>query len=544
MSLIGFLLRTSRGVVLLSITAAAISGLGGVGLIALVHSELGRANPSAGIVGLAFAGLCVLVASGRVVAQVAIARLGQGAVTAMAVRLCRKVLALPLARFEELDSSKLLAVLTEDIVIVAGSLSGIPQLAINIPLIAICLVYLGYLSPIILACGAGFATLAVGIYLALLAPAMRQIGDARAGQDALVGHFRTLIDGFRELKQHRGRSEAFLGRGLQPSAERVRERSIAAQTSFALAEGWGELSLFGFLGFLLFVLPLLHPIGRPTLIGAVLVVLYVIGPLDVTLTWLPALGRAKASIARIDALLPRLEVLDVDESSPGPPPTFRDSLSVSDVTHAYRNEDGDRGFRLGPIDLTLSPGELVILAGGNGSGKTTLVKILTGLYGPDDGTIRLDGREIGESDRAAYRQLFSVVFADGHLFPDLHGLERDGLEVDAEAGLVRLGLAGRVRMEEASYSTTDLSQGQRRRLALLTALLEDRPVCVFDEWAANQDPESRRAFYQEILPELRAAGKALLVISHDEEYFDVADRVIRLREGRVSEEVGAGGRAS
>ena len=118
------------------------------------------------------------------------------------------------------------------------------------------------------------------------------------------------------------------------------------------------------------------------------------------------------------------------------------------------------------------------------------------------------------------------------------------LEAEAEAGLARLGLAGRVRMEQGGYSTTDLSQGQRRRLALLTAMLEDRSVCVFDEWVANQDPESRRAFYQEILPELRAAGKALLVISHDEDYFDVADRVIRLREGRVTEEVGAGGRAT
>jgi putative ATP-binding cassette transporter len=540
MKLLGFLLRSSRGVVALSVATAALCGLGGVALIAMVHTELGREAPAPRTIGLAFAGLCVLVAVARFVSQAAMARLGQGAVADLATLIARKILNLPLAQFEAIDASKLVAVLTEDIAIIAGALVGIPQVCINLPLILICLAYAGWLSPAILACGVAFAAAAILAYVGLITPAMYQLQAARAGQDALVGHIRTLIDGFRELKQHRGRGEAFLARGLVPAAAEVRDRSVAGQVLFALAEGWSQAAFFVFIGFLLFVLPAFHHVDRATLAGAVLVVLYVNAPLDVILTWLPTLGRAKASVERVEELIPALDSEEPPEPSTsvilGPRPFLRHSLVLEGVTHAYRDEADRRGFALGPVDLTLYPGEVVILAGGNGSGKTTLVKTLAGLYSPRGGTITVDGREIGDAERTAYRQLFSVVFADGHLFKDWLGLERPGIEDEARAGLARLGLDRRVSIEGIGYSTTDLSQGQRRRLALINALLEDRPILIFDEWAANQDPRSKRAFYRELLPELREAGKALLVISHDEEFYDVADRVVRLRDGRVVDE--------
>lgn len=534
MSLLRFLIRRSRAVVCLSIVAAAIGGAGGVSLIALVQRELGRSTPSAAVVGWGFGGLCVLVAAMRVAARVAMARLGQGAVGALATRLCRDLLRLPLDRFERVDTSRLMAVLTEDIVIAAGALGGIPQLAIHGPLVLVCLAYLGWLSPTVLACGAAFAAVAIGVYLALVAPAASHLYAARAGQDALVGHFRTLIDGFRELKQHDGRREAFLSRSLEPAAARVRDRGIAAQAFFALAEGWGELAFFGFLGFVLFVLPTFRPLDAATRVGAVLVVLYVMGPLDVILTWMPALGRARASIRRIEAMLPAPDAMEPEP--PGVAPRLRRELRLEGVGHEY---PGTEGFQLGPIDLTLRPGEIVFLAGGNGSGKTTLVKLIAGLYDPGAGTISVDGRAIADDGRAAYRGLFSVVFADGHLFDTLHGLDRPGLESEARAAIESLGLDGVVGVVEGRYSTVEVSQGQRRRLALATALLEDRPVLVLDEWAANQDPASRRAFYRELLPGLRAAGKAVLVISHDEDEFAAADRVVYLRGGRLVEEPAA-----
>jgi putative ATP-binding cassette transporter len=196
--------------------------------------------------------------------------------------------------------------------------------------------------------------------------------------------------------------------------------------------------------------------------------------------------------------------------------------------------EGDDRFLLGPIDLRLRRGELVFLVGGNGSGKTTLAKLLVGLYAPAAGEVRLNGRPVGDNEREHYRQMFSAIFADGHLFDRLLGMKLAQL-ADAQAYLALLQLGHKVRTEGGQLSTTELSHGQRKRLALLTAYLEDRPVYVFDEWAADQDPGFKDVFYTRLLPELKGRGKAVLVISHDERYFHVADRVVRLDSGTLQE---------
>ena len=177
-----------------------------------------------------------------------------------------------------------------------------------------------------------------------------------------------------------------------------------------------------------------------------------------------------------------------------------------------------------------------------GSGKTTLALLLLGLYAPESGTIRLDGVPIDEINRENYRQLFAAVFSDYHLFDSLFGLNRTGLDAQAREYLDRLQLHGKVQVRDGEFSTQSLSQGQRKRLALLTAYLEDRPFYVFDEWAADQDPVFRRVFYEELLPDLKARGKTALVITHDDQYFSIADRCLRMDVGKittVTEGVGA-----
>lgn len=208
-------------------------------------------------------------------------------------------------------------------------------------------------------------------------------------------------------------------------------------------------------------------------------------------------------------------------------------LDLVGLTHHYAREGDERPFRLGPIDLTFRPGEVTFLVGGNGSGKTTLALLLLGLYRPESGRILLDGVPIDDSNREAYRQLFSTVFSDFHLFDSLLGLEQDNLDGVARVYLERLQLDTKVRIEGGSFSTQALSQGQRKRLALLTAYVEDRPFYLFDEWAADQDPLFRKVFYTELLPDLKARGKAVLVITHDDRYFSRADRCVRLDVGRL-----------
>jgi putative ATP-binding cassette transporter len=202
--------------------------------------------------------------------------------------------------------------------------------------------------------------------------------------------------------------------------------------------------------------------------------------------------------------------------------------------HRHRLEHNEQPFVVGPIDLTLRRGEILFLVGGNGSGKSTLAKLIVGLYEPEAGEIFVNGARVAAADRESYRQNFSAVFADFHVFERLLGCGTEDVAGRAKHWLDRLGLAHKVEVRGDALSTTRLSSGQRKRLALLVAALEERPICCFDEWAADQDPEYKRVFYTELLPALAAQGRTLIVVTHDDHYFHVATRCVALEAGRLS----------
>jgi len=267
----------------------------------------------------------------------------------------------------------------------------------------------------------------------------------------------------------------------------------------------------------------------------VVTTLYLMGPLAGVLSSFSLFGRADVALRKVETLGISLsehstELCPIDE--PEGHTTFA-RLDLRGVVHSYHTEQDDSRFVLGPIDLSFHPGELVFLVGGNGSGKSTLAKIITGLYLPEAGEIRLDGQPVTHLNRDDYRQLFSVVFADFYLFENLMGLRSVDLDARAREYLKKFHLNHKVKVTDGVLSTTAVSQGQRKRLALLTAYLEDRPFYLFDEWASDQDPCFKNIFYTQLLPELKARGKTVLVITHDDKYFDFADRIIKLDYGRI-----------
>jgi putative pyoverdin transport system ATP-binding/permease protein len=263
-------------------------------------------------------------------------------------------------------------------------------------------------------------------------------------------------------------------------------------------------------------------------------VLYMMGPMQAMLDSIPNLGRAQVAVDRIEevglSLVPEPRAAE-PLALPNSPSWTR--LELRGVVRSYRREGQEGSFTLGPIDLALSPGEVLFLVGGNGSGKTTLAKLLLGLYAPEGGEVRFAGRTITDANREEFREHFAVVFSDFFVFEALLGLEASSLDDDARRYLTKLHLQQKVQVKDGALSTIDLSQGQRKRLALLSTYLEDRPIYLFDEWAADQDPYFKEIFYRSLLPRLKAQGKTVLVISHDDRYFDVADRVVRLSEGRI-----------
>jgi putative ATP-binding cassette transporter len=343
----------------------------------------------------------------------------------------------------------------------------------------------------------------------------------------------TITQGIKELKLHYKRRQVFLTQQLESTATTFRNHNIRGLTFFATTTSWGRLLFFFSIGFILFALPNLFPISPQTLSGYILTFTYLMLPMENIINNLPLLSKATIALQKIESL--GLFLTNQGEISTVPPATKSSwhSLQIVDVTHTFRTDTEDSDFILGPINLTFYPQELVFIVGGNGSGKSTLAKLITGLYIPETGEIILDKELITEHNREWYRQHFSVVFSDFYLFDTLLGLENINLDIKAQEYLKLLQLDHKVKIKNGKLSTTNLSQGQRKRLALLTAYLEDRPIYLFDEWAADQDPVFKEIFYTQLLQNLRDRGKTVLVISHDDRYFHLGDRIIKLDYGKV-----------
>jgi putative ATP-binding cassette transporter len=537
MKLVALLLRSSLGTVSLAVVCGIVAGVSNTGLLVIINSALSKPDVPRDTLIWSFALLCLAMLVSRAASWIFMVRLAHGVTFKLRLELSARILGAPLQHLEKLGAPRLLATLTDDVSVIAGALASAPMLGVHIVVVVTCLAYLGWLS--LTALIGVFAFLLVGVlcYQLPLRRALNYLGASRRELDALFKNFRSLIEGNKELKLHRARREAFFRDQLENAALSFRRKASAGDAVYALTAGFGHLLIFILIGLLLFALPLLRPTETATTIGYTLVILYLMPPLEVIMNALPTLGRANVALQKIEAMGLSLAAESVERS------TFEASqshgyerLKLEAVTHSYDNEDGD-GFKLGPVDLRFRPAEVVFLVGGNGSGKTTLAKVLTGLYAPDEGAIFLDGERITNETRDQYRQLFATVFSDFYLFESLLGLKSDALHEEALHYLRRLQLDRKVQVVDGVLSTTDLSHGQRKRLALLTAYLEDRPFYVFDEWAADQDPLFKEIFYLRLLPELKLRGKTVVVISHDDRYFHVADRVLKLNYGKMEPEI-------
>jgi putative ATP-binding cassette transporter len=381
-------------------------------------------------------------------------------------------------------------------------------------------------------------------YRRILRQAKRELRLGREQQDILFRHFRTLTDGAKELKLHADRRRSFLNEDLTSTIATYRQHQVAGLSWFVLIDNFGKFAFLLVVGLLLFALPHWIKIEANTLSGYLLTFIYLMKPMESLVARLPSLSQASVSLQKIESL--NLALRDRAEPLPPSAPIHLHwhSLELQGVTHTYCGDREDRCFTLGPIDLTFHPGELVFIIGGNGSGKSTLGKLITGLYQPEQGKILLDGEVITPANCEWYRQHFSAVFTDFYLFDRLLGLDADRLAPQIQHYLEQLQLEQKVTIEAGHLSSTALSQGQRKRLALLTALLEDRPIYLFDEWAADQDPGFRDIFYTQFLPALRDRGKTILVITHDDHYFHLADRWVKLEYGRVEQQSSSTQRSS
>lgn len=508
------------------------------GLIALINTALHRPDLSRTVFAAGFAGLVAAKIVTNAVARLLLNRFTQRTLSHLCRDLCRAVLATPLRHLESVGIPRILATLTDDVAMLGWAAQNVPVFAMNVAVLGGCAIYLAWLSwPILVAVIIVVVMGALG-YRILIMRAYRFLQQARDMRDVLFQHFRELTEGMKELKLHARRREAFLSERVASATDVLSGAALAGLTHHLMADAWSQLLFYGLLGGLLVAAPVDQGLSGERVTGYILVTLYMMGPVwGVIETW-PIFARAQISLQKVRDLG---LVLSPEPSAPASSAAPDSSaewqrLDLEGVTFAYPVDIDGQAFVLGPVDLAFRRGELVFLIGGNGSGKSTLVKVLTGLYSPQAGSIRLDTRPITDDSREWYRQHFSAVLSDFYLFDRLLGLDHSTLGTQATRYLMELELDTKLRIEGGRFSTTALSQGQRKRLALLTAFLEDRPIYVFDEWAADQDQHYREIFYKRLLLDLRARGKTVFVISHDDRYYDLGDRVVKLEYGRVVED--------
>ena len=464
--------------------------------------------------------------------RAAVARLASQSIVRMRRRLVRSVLHLPLLEFESIGSTRQLVAFTSDLLSVATAVRNLASLSANVAILLGCLTYIGWLSMREMLVTASLCLVCIGGAVFLRSLEKRHRHAAREAWDRVISVFRMLLDGIKQLKINRSLAR----RVLLSFEESVREhqRSAAARGRYSeYVESWTQAMFYVILGTAVF-----GPYGAEASLRlgfGLLIVLQLRRPLRALIADSAAFSDALVAFERLSQLgLTLTEHHREPDDSQRAPALSRDwrNLDLKGVHFRYGDENSNEGFNLGPMEMTLRRGEVVFVAGGNGSGKTTLVKVLTGLYTPTSGTIELDGINIDLNNMHWYRRIFAVVFSDFCLFEGVADLQPDDLGSVVNWLTTRLKLSRQMLMAPALHNqSTPLTSGERGRIALLRAVIEDRSIFVFDEWAADQDHEYKDFFYQEFLPRLRGARKLVVVISDDERYFHTADRILWLERG-------------
>jgi putative ATP-binding cassette transporter len=449
------------------------------------------------------------------------------------VRLMDKIRAADLMPFEGIGRQTLYASLNKDTVTISQA-GGLLVVALqSVLLLAFAGLYILWLDRLAFLLLVAVFALAGFVYLRRSARVNASLHTAAERENDLFDAFVHLLDGFKEVQMSRARGDDLHARITSLSASAT---GLKSDTQAALADLFvlSQVIWYLLLEAIVFLVPAMKEVDPAVVVKLTTAVLFIIGPVTSLTSTLSVATNARVAIEN----LARTE-RQLDEAiRPTPParelPETFSEIALRGVRFQFADPRQGEPFTVGPLDLTLRAGELVFITGGNGSGKSTLLRLLTALYRPQEGVIALDGLAVEDAAGQAYRDLFSAVFSDAHLFRKLYGI-RDA-SPERIAGLLELlELDGKTGVVDGRFTHLDLSAGQRKRVALLVSLLEDRPIHVFDEWAAEQDPEFRARFYREILPRLRESGKTVVVVTHDDRYFDVADRTLKMEYGRFVE---------
>lgn len=543
MTLPGLLFSGRKATFVAVVVLSVLSALLSVAVLAFISQRLLAGGAELGMVLMQFALLLLALLATATGAQVTLHRLGHRMVYGLRRDLVRRVLATDIEQLEKVGGPPLLAALSTDTRNLTIAFVHLPELVYGAALSVAALSWLAWLSPALFAVTVVWLVATAGMGIWLVGRINFHVGKVREGDDHLYQDYQAMIDGRKELALNRARAARFYQEEFDDHARAYRDHVTRADIFNGVAGNMANVLMLALIGVLFYLSSGLGWASANTASVFALTILLLRTPLIGAVAALPTLLAARVSLKKLAGL--QLAEGNTDFAPKGESLAGFKQLSLKGACYRYPDQDGVAGFEVGPLDLTVKRGELIFIQGGNGSGKSTFARLLTGLYRPLQGTLSVDGQPITEDNRVAYRQLFSSVFTDFYLFNRL--LQGDGAEVrvdEVDDWLKTLGMQHKVRQADGRLSDIRFSQGQRKRLALLMAVMEQRDCLLLDEWAADQDPQFRQFFYHALLPRLQAQGKTIIAITHDDHYFDRADRLLKMDAGQLIELDGQSARHS
>ncbi|WP_115562035.1 cyclic peptide export ABC transporter [Xanthomonas arboricola] len=478
-----------------------------------------------------FVANCVFILVARTASQVILSRVALDVTTDLRNRMYTSISQAPISGLERVGLARLVASITADVPVIVAGARLLPDLLTNAVTLAGVLGFLLFLSPSVFWFVLSCIALGVLTYQLPMLIARRYLIRARGHLDHLHEGIRGLVHGAKELKLSHEKRQDYAANVLALNERLVRNSAKTGMSVMAVAQNYGNLIVLFVIGAIAFVFVNYHAIGSGTLAGVIMALLYVTAPVAALLNFVPQLSMARVAQRKVDELFGQLAREDAAEDNA--PRRDWQHLRLRQVVYRYPGRGEDPGFHIGPIDLEIKRGEIVFIVGGNGSGKSTLAKLLSLHYRAASGEVLFDDVAVDADTVNGFRNGICAIYSDYYLFDRPLGIDGDAAKVEIEQYLELLGLSGKVRFAEGRFSTLSLSDGQRRRLALLVGFLEDASLYVFDEWAADQDPTFKQVFYGKILQTLKTRGKAVVVISHDDRYFTGADRVVMMADGMM-----------
>lgn len=536
MKIIILLVRSSAWKFTVAAIASLVSGISLTYIIKLLNDAIINKVPNPEELIWPFIATLLVYVLTSLAGAYLITLLSQVVIQNMRLNISNKILN---ASFHKLEyqTKRLFTILTDDINTISAIIIKLPAIITAIAIVIGCFGYMIFISPELFGLFLIVFLVAFILYRLPLNSYGERLRKTRDHQNVLFGYFEGLIYGLKELTINKKLRNLYTKEIIEPLTEEQKKHQVIGKTTVEIFARWGEVILLFGIGLIFFIVRRTEFTSSEVMLSFLTVTIFTINPLSRITRVLPDFQRINVALEQIQTA-----GLDLDKESivmgSKQEHTFEKKskkplLSLQNVTYSYFHADEEKYFKLGPVNMEVQSGQITFLIGGNGSGKSTLAKVLCGLYPPEEGSVKYYGEEINESNVEDFRDQFSVIFADFYLFKELIHIPESVIEEKAKEYLKLLDLEKKVEIKDRILTTTNLSTGQRKRLALLVSYLEDKPIYLFDEWAAGLDPHYKKIFYKKLLPDLKARGKTVFAITHDESYFDCADEVVMLKDGKL-----------